>query len=174
MQPYYSQQGSIQSLKLIENSHYKIQYEDDKVRVRNISSPAGKFRTIAGDLNVATGCFYWEVVVESGNIKIGVSELCEEDTCFSDYSSGYAFYTLGQLRHRNDSMGVKYGVTCITGTVIGVLFDRNQLAFFINRNYFGVAFRDLNHAYLVPAIAMQPDSQVVVRYGMGIPHTYSN
>jgi hypothetical protein len=62
------------------------------------------FRTVISDRAFTEGIHYWELIADSrteNELKVGVTKSRDFDlkTAFSDYSFGYAFYTIGQLRH---------------------------------------------------------------------------
>ena len=55
------------------------------------------------------GAQYFEITIKNGSkgFKVGVSKSqdIDLDKSFSDYETGYAFFSKGQLRHNSDSMG---------------------------------------------------------------------
>jgi len=48
---------------------------------------------------------------------------------FSDYSFGWAFYGIGQLRHSNNATGDGYGKKFKKFGVLGVFLDMNRVSF---------------------------------------------
>jgi hypothetical protein len=68
------------------------------------------FRSVLSDTGFDSGLHYWELIPDSrseNEMKIGVSKNREFDlkTSFSDYSFGWAFYAIGQLRHCDAANG---------------------------------------------------------------------
>ena len=121
------------------------------------------FRSIIADVGFESGLHYWELVADSrtdNELKIGVSKNREIDlkTSFSDYSTGWAFYGIGQLRHCDGANGPKYGKSFKRTGTLGVLLDMSKgtLSFSLDGEYLGVAFEDeeLKKGPIYPAIAL--------------------
>jgi hypothetical protein len=55
------------------------------------------------------GAIYFEIKINNGcqGFKVGVTKSLDFDldASFSDYETGYAFFSKGQLRHDSHSMG---------------------------------------------------------------------
>ena len=76
--------------------------------------------------------YYFEVSVISGSPKVGVSrstaninqvrELSKSIQAFSDGPDGWAIYN-GELRHKSNSTGAKYGKQIQAGDIVGVMLD---------------------------------------------------
>ena len=83
--------------------------------------------------------------------KISVS------SAFSDSDTGYAYYSMFELRHQSNNKGPKYGVGYGVGDTIGVLFDRykGNLSFFYNGADLGIAFKGIlmKNTVFYPAVA---------------------
>ena len=98
------------------------------------------FRTVIGDTHFESGLHYWEIIADArteNELKVGVCKRRDFDlrTAFSDYSFGWAFYCVGQLRHCDGANGVTFGSkTMKKEGVLGVLLDMNKgtLSFSIN------------------------------------------
>ena len=69
--------------------------------------------------------YYFEVkMLKGSNFKIGVSSTREVvDNAFSDYETGWAYYSSGQLRHNSKGTRPKYGEVFRGKDVIGVYVD---------------------------------------------------
>lgn len=68
------------------------------------------FRTVIGNKPFTEGTHYWEIVADArseNELKIGVCKNRDFDlkTAFSDYSFGWAYYAVGQLRHCDGANG---------------------------------------------------------------------
>lgn len=121
------------------------------------------FRSVIADTKFDSGLHYWELVADSrtdNELKIGVTKSRDFDlkTSFSDYSTGWAFYGIGQLRHCDGANGPQYGKNFKRTGCLGVLLDMNKgtLSFSLNGEYLGVAFEDeeLKKGPIYPAIAL--------------------
>ena len=121
------------------------------------------FRSIIADKPFESGHHYWEFVADSrtdNELKIGVTKNRDFDlkTSFSDYSFGWAYYGLGQLRHCDGANGPKYGKSFKKAGTLGVFLDmeRGILSFCLDGEYLGVAFEDeeLKKGPIYPAIAL--------------------
>lgn len=108
------------------------------------------FRTVISDRGFESGIHYWEIIADSrteNELKVGVTKSRSFDlkTAFSDYNFGYAFYTIGQLRHCDGTNGLSFGgKTMKKEGILGVLLDmtRGTLSFSMNNHLMGVAFED--------------------------------
>ena len=122
------------------------------------------FRTVIANKSFNEGIHYWEIVADArseNEIKIGVTKNREFDlkTAFCDYSFGWAYYAVGQLRHCDGANGQTFGSKQFKKEgVLGVLLDMNkgQLAIAVNNHYLGVAFEDeeLKKGPIWPAVAL--------------------
>lgn len=98
------------------------------------------FRTVIGDTQFDSGLHYWEIIADArteNELKVGVCKRRDFDlgTAFSDYSYGWAYYAVGQLRHCDGANGVSFGNKSMKKEgVLGVLLDMNKgtLSFSIN------------------------------------------
>ena len=121
------------------------------------------FRTVISDTKFDSGLHYWELIADSrseNELKIGVTKNRDFDpkTSFSDYSFGWAFYGIGQLRHCDGANGPQYGKQFKRSGCLGVLLDMDKgtLSFALDGEYMGVAFEDeeLKKGPIYPALAM--------------------
>ena len=63
-------------------------------------------------------------IVKGSNFKLGVSRTRDVlDAAFCDTPDGWAYYSRGQLRHGDKSVGPEYGETFETEDVVGVYVD---------------------------------------------------
>lgn len=107
---------------------------------------------------------YWEIIADArteNELKVGVCKSRDFDlkTAFSDYTFGWAYYAVGQLRHCDGANGISFGnKTMKKEGVLGVLLDMNRgtLSFSLNNFLLGVAFEDeeLKNGPIWPAIAL--------------------
>lgn len=102
-------------------------------------------------------------------VKIGlVSNLNFDKTkSFSDTPYGYAFYTLGQLRHNDHGKGLRYAKKLETETFnIAIVYDSEEgsISFLVNEVNQGIAFQDesLKDVTLYPAVALREGSKVTL------------
>mmetsp|Transcript_5416 Transcript_5416/g.5546 ORF Transcript_5416/g.5546 Transcript_5416/m.5546 type:complete len:469 (+) Transcript_5416:10-1416(+) len=121
------------------------------------------FRTIVGCTPFTSGVHYWEIIADrrtENELKIGVTRNINfnYDTSFSDYSFGWAFYGIGQLRHNNNATGEGYGKKFKKHGVLGVFLDMNRgiLSFALDGEYFGISFqsKELQTGPIWPAISL--------------------
>jgi hypothetical protein len=68
------------------------------------------FRSVIADTSYSEGIHYWEIVADArseNELKIGVCKKRDFDLCtaFCDYSFGWAYYSIGQLRHCDGANG---------------------------------------------------------------------
>jgi len=121
------------------------------------------FRSIIADTSFDQGIHYWELVADSrtdNELKVGVTKNRDFDlkTSFSDYTYGWAFYGIGQLRHCDGANGPKFGKSFKRTGTLGVFLDMNRgiLAFALDGEYLGVAFEDeeLKKGPIFPALAL--------------------
>ena len=79
-------------------------------------------------------------------------------TSFSNYSTGWAYYGIGQLRHCDGANGPKFGKNFKRSGCLGALLDMNKgtVSFALDGEYLGVAFEDeeLKKGPIYPAIAL--------------------
>lgn len=95
-----------------------------------------------------SGVNYWEILADArteNELKIGV--WCgianpDFDSAFCDNESGFAYYGLGQLRHKSNASGQAYGKKFKKNGILGVCLNMNNgtLSFALDGEYFGVAF----------------------------------
>ena len=122
------------------------------------------FRSVIANVSFESGIHYWEIVDDArteNELKVGVCKNRDFDkaTAFSDYSFGWAYYAVGQLRHCDGANGTTYGNKVFKKEgVLGVFLDMNKgtLSFSLNSVFLGVAFEDeeLKKGPLWPAIAL--------------------
>jgi len=121
------------------------------------------FRTAIGSEGFFEGTHYWELVADSrteNELKIGVVKNRDIDlkTAFCDYSSGWAYYATGQLRHCNAAVGPKYGRGFKKQGTLGVYLDmeKGTLSYALDGEYMGIAFEDeeLKKGPIYAAIAL--------------------
>lgn len=121
------------------------------------------YRTSIGTVGFVEGTHYWEVIADArteNDFKVGVVKNREIDlkTAFSDYSTGWAYYTTGQLRHCNAAVGPKYGKGFKKQGCLGIYLDmeKGTLSFALDGEYMGIAFEDeeLKKGPIYPAIAI--------------------
>ncbi len=79
-------------------------------RVAFLEEDAFLFRSCIADRGFDNGIHYWEIIADSrteNEMKIGVTKSKDIDlkSSFSDYSTGWAFYGIGQLRHCDGANG---------------------------------------------------------------------
>lgn len=89
------------------------------------------FRSVVADTAFNDGIHYWEIVADSrtdNELKVGVTKNPDFDlkTSFSDYTFGWAFYGVGQLRHCDGANGAKYGKSFKKTGTLGVFLDMNK------------------------------------------------
>lgn len=121
------------------------------------------FRSIISTVPFNSGVHYWEITADrrtENELKIGITKNTNfnYDTSFSDYSFGWAFYGVGQLRHGNNATGDVYGKKFKKTGVLGVFLDMNRgiLSFAIDGEYFGIGYQseDLKTGPIWPAISL--------------------
>lgn len=132
-------------------------------RTTFLSEDTYLFRTVIADTKFDGGLHYWELIADSrseNELKIGVAKNRDFDmkTSFSDYSFGWAYYGIGQLRHCDGANGPQYGKQFKKSGCLGVLLDMDKgtLAFALDGEYLGVAFEDeeLKKGPIWPALAL--------------------
>ena len=106
------------------------------------------FRSIVAKEPFMEGVHYFEITPDKrteSELKVGVTKNpnFNYDTSFSDYSFGWAFYGVGQLRHSNNANGEQYGKKFKKSGTLGVFLDMNRgiLSFALDKEYFGIAFK---------------------------------
>lgn len=139
------------------------------------------FRSIIADTSFDGGYHYWEIIADSrsdNELKIGVTKNKDFDmkTSFSNYSTGWAFYGIGQLRHCDGANGPKYGKTFKRSGCLGVLLDmiKGTLSFSLDGEYLGLAFEDeeLKKGPIYPAIALLHIAGCTLVTGKPAPATF--
>ena len=92
---------------------------------------------------------------------------------FSDISTGWAFFGIGQLRHDSNMQGVKYGKPFKNQGVLGVFLNMNKgtLSFAIDGNYMGIAYEDeaLKKGPIFPAISLLHNAGCILVTGKAPP-----
>lgn len=88
------------------------------------------------------------------------SPVCTLNSAFSDQPTGFAFYSVGQLRHNDSAKGLKYGKRITDETFnIGILYngEQNSITFLINGISHGTAFEgdELAGLTFYPAVALR-------------------
>lgn len=80
------------------------------------------------------------------------------NSSFSDYTFGFAFYGLGQLRHSSNSLGTAYGKAFKKKGILGICLDMDKgtLSFALDGEFMGIAFEDeqLKSGPVYPAISL--------------------
>lgn len=136
------------------------------------------FRTIIGNIPFESGVHYWEIIADrktENELKVGITKNINfnYDTSFSDYSFGYAFYGIGQIRHANNATGGGYGKQFKKSGVLGVFLDMNRgiLSFALDGEYFGRAFQseDLKIGPIWPAISLLHVAGCMLQTGIPSP-----
>ena len=139
------------------------------------------FRTIMSDTPLYSGCHYWMIIIDSDSkaeMKFGISKSRDfnYNTAFSDYEFGYAYYTIGQLRQNDKSLGALYGKQFKKEGRLGVFLDMNKgtLSFALNDEYLGVAFKDekLKNGPIWPAAALINQSGFILVTNVEAPHYF--
>ncbi|KAM3134223.1 hypothetical protein pb186bvf_013643 [Paramecium bursaria] len=121
------------------------------------------FKTVMASQGFNSGIHYWEIKIDKdtkNEMKIGVStnKNIDLNTAFSDYPSGFAYYTVGQFRNGSNSNGYKYGVSFKNTGVVGVYLNMNlgQLYFSYEGMNLGKAAEhaSLKTGPVFPAVAL--------------------
>ena len=144
------------------NVNPKLKISDQGNSLTSLSS-IGPFKSAYGNYPLLpNGIYYWEIQIKKGSFfKIGIADHTKFKPdftgAFSDTDFGYAFYSMGELRHQSNIKGPKYGQGYGIGDNVGVLFDRylGTLSFFCNGLDLGVAFKGINlkNTVFYPAVA---------------------
>lgn len=136
------------------------------------------FRTIIATVPFTSGVHYWEIAADrrtENELKIGITKNINfnYDTSFSDYSFGWAFYGVGQLRHGNNTTGDIYGKKFKKSGILGVFLDMNRgiLSFAIDGEYFGIGFQsdELKIGPIWAAVSLLHVGGCVLQTGMPAP-----
>lgn len=160
-----------------DSIHPSIQIFPDK-KIALLNETEYNYRNIFGSIGFTSGINYWEIVIDSrtqNELKIGVSKERKKDLtgAFSDYITGYAFYGLGELRHGENSTGIKYGKKFRKSGVVGVCLNMEQgtLSFSLCGEYFGVAFKEkaLEKGPIYPAVGLLRVSGITLITGKPVP-----
>ena len=104
----------------IESFAWDPNYASDVIQIGSqnrsvfLKEEAYLFRTVIANKSFNEGIHYWEIVADArseNEIKIGVTKNREFDlkTAFCDYSFGWAYYAVGQLRHCDGANGQTFG-----------------------------------------------------------------
>lgn len=143
-----------------------------------LSETCYAFRTIVSNVGFTHGTHYWEIVADrrtENELKIGISKNLNfnYDTSFSDYSFGWAFYGVGQLRHGNNAAGDLYGKKFKKSGVLGVFLDMNRgvLSFAIDGEYFGIGFQsdELKEGPIYAAVSLLHVGGCILQTGIPAP-----
>lgn len=133
-------------------------------------SSIGPFKNAYGNFPLLpNGIYYWELQIRKGaHFKIGIVDLTklkpDAKGAFSDFDSGFAYYSMGELRNKSNLKGVLYGGGYGIGDTIGILFDRckGTLSFFNNGTNLGVAFHIKDkESIFYPAVGMLMKEETV-------------
>lgn len=90
------------------------------------------FRSVIADTCYTQGIHYWEIVADArseNELKVGVCKKRDFDLCtaFCDYSFGWAYYSVGQLRHCDGANGQTFGSQSFKKEgVLGIFLDMNK------------------------------------------------
>ena len=146
-----------------------------------LTEPSYYFRTVIGDTPFYSGCHYWIVAADPGTeheIKSGVT-LNKEfsfESSFSDHDFGYAYYGIGQLRHKSNSLGVTFGKEFKNSGKLEVFLDMNAGTFSFGKDgkYWGVAFRSekLKSGPIWPAISLLHNAGFSLQNDIEVPHYF--
>jgi hypothetical protein len=153
-----------------------IEFSIDGRIVNNIESEM-QFRNIYGSIGFTGGKHYWEIVTDSKNMhdmKIGISKKIDYGVgAFSDNLNGWAYYSIGELRHGNNTNGKKYGKKFKMTGIIGVCLNMidGTLQFSLNGEIFPVAFNEqsLKEGPIYPAISILRNCIAVLVTGKAVP-----
>ncbi|CAD8201621.1 unnamed protein product [Paramecium octaurelia] len=136
------------------------------------------FKTVTCSVGFQKGIHFWKIIpmaMTKNEMKIGVSTSDKYDlkTAFSDYSFGYAYYTVGQFRNGSNSNGFEYGVKFKNTGEVGILLDMNRgvLAFSYNDNFLGKAISSdlLKKGPIYPCVALLHQAGFEFKCGIPIP-----
>jgi hypothetical protein len=165
-----------------ENSSPAISLSKD-IRSASLYESEYQYRNMYGNYGFKSGIHYWEIIIDSrsqNEIKLGVaSELRPySGSAFCDFKTGWGFYGLGELRHNNDSSGVKYGRKFRKNGIVGVCLNmiNGTLSFALNGECFGAAFKDpaLMQGRIYPAVALLRISGCILVSGKSVPEYFIN
>ncbi len=163
-----------------ESAHPSIMFFADK-RIALLNDTEFSYKNVFGAAGFLGGVQYWEIIIDSrtqNELKIGV---CKERKkgmpgAFSDSELGYAYYGLGELRHGEDSAGIKYGKKFRKSGIIGVCLNMDQgtLSFSLNGECFGPAFKDkeLEKGPIYPAVSLLRVSGIILVTGKLVPQCF--
>jgi len=160
-----------------DSAHPSVMFFAEK-RMALLNDTEFSYKNIFGSVGFMGGSQYWEIIIDSrtqNELKIGVSKERKKGLAgaFSDTSSGFAYYGLGELRHGEDGTGVKYGKKFRKSGIIGVYLNMDQgtLTFSLNGEYFGPAFKDksLEKGPIYPAVALLRVSGIILVTGKPAP-----
>ena len=166
----------------IETAHPSVMFFAEK-RMALLNETEFTYKNIFGSVGFMSGSQYWEIIIDSrtqNELKIGVCKERRKDMvgAFSDNPAGYAYYGLGELRHGEDSTGVKYGKKFRKSGIIGVYLNMDQgaLAFSLNGECFGPAFKDkaLEKGPIYPAVALLRVSGIILVTGKPTPSCFKH
>ena len=79
-------------------------------------------------------------------VKVGVTKATEvpQNTAFSDFETGFAFYTVGQTRNESDGSGLLYGTALKSEEahtiVMELVMGEGEIRFSLDGNLYGSAF----------------------------------
>jgi hypothetical protein len=136
------------------------------------------YRNVFGNVGFTGGIQYWEIIIDSRTqheLKIGVTKERRKDLVgsFSDFPTGFAYFGLGELRHGEDSNGVKYGKKFRKSGIIGVCLNMEQgtLSFSHNGEYLGLAFKDkaLETGPIFAAVSLLRTCGIILVTGKPLP-----
>eukprot|EP00826_Nyctotherus_ovalis_P040530 TRINITY_DN4005_c0_g1_i1.p1 TRINITY_DN4005_c0_g1~~TRINITY_DN4005_c0_g1_i1.p1 ORF type:complete len:336 (-),score=90.49 TRINITY_DN4005_c0_g1_i1:142-1149(-) len=152
-------------------------------RVALLNDAAFVYKNVFGSVGFMGGSQYWEIIIDSmtqNELKVGVSKERSKtgEGAFCDGVGGYAYYGLGELRHGENTVSVKYGKKFRKSGIIGVYLNMDQgtLSFSLNGESFGPAFKDkeLEKGPIYPAVALLRVSGIILVTGKPIPAYFNS
>lgn len=110
----------------------KLAVDTDGITI--FAKAGGGFKSTIGNVAFREGCrYFFQIEVVAGNPKIGVCRgtanidrvyflMLIRKQAFSDGDDGWGIYN-GELRHKSNSTGTKYGKNLQAGDIVGVMLD---------------------------------------------------
>ena len=111
-------------------------------------------------------------------LKIGVSvgNAFNMDSAFCDLETGFAYYSLGSLRHGSNSQGVNYGSKFKNEGICGICLNmiKGTLSFSLNGLFLGIAYTDnkLKQGPVYAAVALLHHAGFTLNSGLPIPQCF--
>ena len=93
-------------------------------------------------------CFKFSVGVSERPVKVGLTKdnNVPQNTAFSDFEPGFAYYTVGQTRNESDGSGLLYGPTLDCTQVNNINMElatgEGTMKFSISGKPYGIAFTE--------------------------------